>query len=170
MVNLEEYQTSGLWQRSGRPDRTWKTRKQGRRGGLCLRIKRQPLSRISISLLNVQSLRNKTDELQSQAHYSHEFREACILALTETWLSETRIKTWKDLVSGCPFAWTGIKQLQASPQVWEYVFTLMNIGVNLSSSEKSSVLLILKCFLFLYALVICPESFLTCLSHLCTSI
>ncbi|KAK0150009.1 hypothetical protein N1851_009244 [Merluccius polli] len=41
----------------------------------------------SIILSNVQSLWNKTDELQAQARYRHEFRDACILALTETWLS-----------------------------------------------------------------------------------
>lgn len=34
------------------------------------------------------SLRNKTDELQAHVHFSHEFRDACILAVTETWLAE----------------------------------------------------------------------------------
>lgn len=39
-------------------------------------------------LANVQSLQNKTDELQAWVHYSHIFRNACILAFTETWLSD----------------------------------------------------------------------------------
>ena len=36
----------------------------------------------------MQSLRNKSDELQAHVRYQHEFKEACILALTETWLGE----------------------------------------------------------------------------------
>lgn len=45
------------------------------------------LSRIllpSIILENAQSLR-KTDELQAHVSFQHEFRNACILSLTETW-------------------------------------------------------------------------------------
>jgi len=56
-----------------------------------LKLKTQPLSRIplpSVILSNVQSLRNKTDKLQAQARYSHDFRDACILAFTKTWLSD----------------------------------------------------------------------------------
>lgn len=36
----------------------------------------------------MQSLRNKSDEVQAHVQYQHEFKEACILALTETWLGE----------------------------------------------------------------------------------
>lgn len=46
---------------------TRRTRKRGKRGGVRLRFKRQQLSRIplpSVIMANVQSLRNKTDELQ----------------------------------------------------------------------------------------------------------
>lgn len=66
------------------------TRKRGRRGGLRERARRS-LSRVplpSIILANMQSLRNKSDELQAHVRYQHEFKEACILALTETWLGE----------------------------------------------------------------------------------
>ncbi len=71
--------------------RSHKIRKRGRRGGARLKLKKQSLSRIplpSIMLSNVQSLWNKTDELQAQARYSHDFRNACLLAFTETWLSD----------------------------------------------------------------------------------
>ena len=67
-----------------------RTRKRGRRGGIRLKMRGMSLSHIplpSIVLSNVQSLQNKTEELQAQARYRHEFRDACILALTETWLS-----------------------------------------------------------------------------------
>ncbi len=66
-----------------------KTRKRGRRGGVRLR-KKQPLSRIplpSIILSNAQSLRNKSEELQALVRFNHDFRESCILAFTESWLS-----------------------------------------------------------------------------------
>lgn len=66
-------------------------RKRGRRGGLRERVKRQSLSRIplpSIILSNARSLRNKIDELQAHVRYQHEFKDACILALSESWLDE----------------------------------------------------------------------------------
>ncbi len=66
-----------------------KTRKRGRRGGVRLR-KKQPLSRIplpTIILSKAQSLRNKSEELQALVHFNHDFRESCILAFTESWLS-----------------------------------------------------------------------------------
>lgn len=37
---------------------------------------------------NVQSLRNKPDELETCVRYLHEFRGASLLCLTETWFSE----------------------------------------------------------------------------------
>ena len=49
------------------------------------RLRRIPLP--SIILANVQSLRNKTDELQANSNYLHEYRNACIMAFSETWLS-----------------------------------------------------------------------------------
>lgn len=55
------------------------------------RMRRQHLSLIplpSIILSNPRSLRNKTKELQALIRHQHEFKEACILAFTETWLSE----------------------------------------------------------------------------------
>ncbi|KAK0150901.1 hypothetical protein N1851_007984 [Merluccius polli] len=82
-----QYGTSG----SSTNARRRRTRKRGRRGGLRERARR-PLSRVplpSIILANMQSLRNKSDELQAHVRHQHEFKEACILALTETWLGET---------------------------------------------------------------------------------
>lgn len=54
-------------------------------------MRRQHLSRIplpSIILSNAWSLRNKTEELQALVRHQHKFKEACILAFTQTWLSE----------------------------------------------------------------------------------
>ena len=42
----------------------------------------------SIILANVQSLRNKVDELQAKVKFLSEYRSACFLALTETWLKD----------------------------------------------------------------------------------
>lgn len=38
-------------------------------------------------LINAQSLRNKVDELQAHVRFQHEFRDACLLAITESWLT-----------------------------------------------------------------------------------
>lgn len=68
-----------------------KPRKRGRRGGVRERMRRQHLSRIplpSIILSNACSLRNKTEELQALVRHQHAFRDACILAFSETWLGE----------------------------------------------------------------------------------
>ncbi len=51
--------------------------------------KRQTLSCVplaSIILANSRSLRHKTEELQALVRHQHEYREACVLAVTETWL------------------------------------------------------------------------------------
>ena len=82
-------QTSGKGDSTGAFPR--KIRKRGKRAGLRLRLRKQPLSRTplpSIILSNARSLRNKVDELQANVRFQHEFRDACLLAITETWLSE----------------------------------------------------------------------------------
>lgn len=73
-----------------------KTRKRGKRGGVLHRLRKQSLSRFplpSIILSNAQSLRNKTDELQANVRFQHEFRDACLLAITETWFSESDLNS-----------------------------------------------------------------------------
>ena len=40
-----------------------------------------------IILANAQSLRNKIDDLQANSNYLQEYRNACIMAFSETWLS-----------------------------------------------------------------------------------
>jgi len=37
---------------------------------------------------NVQSLRNKVDELQGNVRYQKNFMNCCIMAFTETWFTE----------------------------------------------------------------------------------
>lgn len=73
---------------SSRPKRT---RKRGRHSGLRQRLKRQGHHRIplpTVILANAQSLRNKVEELQGNVRYLAEYRDTCVLALTETWLKE----------------------------------------------------------------------------------
>ena len=68
-------------------NKTVRLRKLGRRGGVRQRLRRQQLRRIplpSIILPNVQSLRNKIDELQASAKFLSEYRHYCIISLTET--------------------------------------------------------------------------------------
>ena len=60
--------------------------KRGRRSGVNERARRRRFKpALPIIIMgNVQSLRNKPDEL---VRYLHEFREASLLCLTETWFS-----------------------------------------------------------------------------------
>lgn len=71
-------------------DKKYKVRKRGRRGGVRQRLKRLSLRRIplpSMLLCNAQSLRNKMDEIQARVSHLEKFREACVMAFTETWLT-----------------------------------------------------------------------------------
>lgn len=74
---------SSTWQR--------KKRKRGKRGGVRLCTRKQCLKRIPLPTMilgNVQSLRSKIDELQGNVQLQKDFRECCVLAFTETWLSK----------------------------------------------------------------------------------
>jgi len=59
-----------------------------------------------ILLSNVQSIRNKLDELEAYAKCKREFKETCLLALTETWLGEAD-RDDELFISGFgyPFGW-----------------------------------------------------------------
>lgn len=62
-------------------------RKQGRRGGVCQRLRRQERQRIplpSIILACVQSLRSKVDELQANVKYLEEYNNTSILVFIES--------------------------------------------------------------------------------------
>lgn len=68
-------------------------RKKGRRGGVQRRLRTNGLDNRrrlpplpTILLSNVQSLRNKLDELEACAKFKRDYRDACLLAFTETWL------------------------------------------------------------------------------------
>ncbi|KAG7499465.1 hypothetical protein JOB18_039315 [Solea senegalensis] len=68
-----------------------RVRRRGRRGGVRQRLRRLGLRRLplpSIILGNAQSLRNKVDELQANVEHISEYRDACVIALTETWLKD----------------------------------------------------------------------------------
>ena len=67
-------------------------RKRGRRGGVKNRLRKRsakpPLP--SVVFANVQSLYNKIDELHAKCRYDNVYREACVVAFSETWLNSTR--------------------------------------------------------------------------------
>ncbi|KAK7882814.1 hypothetical protein WMY93_028988 [Mugilogobius chulae] len=65
-------------------------RKRGKKGGVRQRVKRlkHRLPLPTCLLLNAQSLRAKTEELTANLRYLHQYRGACMLAITETWLDE----------------------------------------------------------------------------------
>lgn len=66
-----------------------KTRKWGKRGGTHHRLRKQSLSHIPLpSIILVKFLQNKTDKLQAHVRFHHEFRDGCLLVITETWLLE----------------------------------------------------------------------------------
>lgn len=70
---------------------TVKKRKRGKRGGVKTRLKKQRFNRAplpSMIMGNVQSLRNKVDELQGNVRYQKNFMNCCIMAFTETWFTE----------------------------------------------------------------------------------
>ncbi|KAK0155076.1 hypothetical protein N1851_002615 [Merluccius polli] len=70
-------------------------RKRGRRGGVQRRLRKYGLrdrrrlpALPTILLSNVQSIRNKMDELEAHSRCKRDFRETCLLAFTETWLGD----------------------------------------------------------------------------------
>lgn len=63
------------------------TRRKG--GGVRRRLKNMGLPALpTILLSNVQSIRNKLDELEAWATFKHEVKDTCLLAFTEMWLSD----------------------------------------------------------------------------------
>ena len=70
------------------PDHGHIKRRRGRRGGVRQRLRRRgnkpPLP--SMILSNVRSLYSKMDELRLNARYGYEYRESCVMVLTESWL------------------------------------------------------------------------------------
>lgn len=59
--------------------------------GVRLQLRKTQLNRLplpSMILGNVRSLRNKVDELQGNVRFLKDFKDCCLMAFTETWLSE----------------------------------------------------------------------------------
>ncbi|CAL9697275.1 unnamed protein product [Knipowitschia caucasica] len=68
-----------------------KKKKRGKRGGVRERLKKQRVTRLplpSVILGNVQSLKNKLEELQGNIRFQKDFKECCVLTFTETWLTD----------------------------------------------------------------------------------
>lgn len=65
-------------------------RRRGRRGGIRARIRRRgirtPLPTVMFG--NVQSIRNKIDELSANCKFIRDYRESAIVAVTESWLED----------------------------------------------------------------------------------
>lgn len=82
-------------------------RKRGRRGGVHQRLRRQRHRRTplpTVILANVQSLRNKVDELQANVKFLAEYNSARLLAFTETWLEEQHLQSDLEINGfGVPF-------------------------------------------------------------------
>ncbi|CAJ1071423.1 RNA-directed DNA polymerase from mobile element jockey [Xyrichtys novacula] len=66
-------------------------RKRGKPGGVRTRLRKRRFRPHlpSIILANVRSLKPKMDVLHARCRLTRAFKEACIIALTETWLNET---------------------------------------------------------------------------------
>ena len=73
-----------------RTDRFKPKRKRGRRSGVYVRTKRRgyrpPLPTMMCG--NVRSLRNKIDELCASCQFNRDYKDSCMICLTETWLEE----------------------------------------------------------------------------------
>ena len=65
-------------------------RRRGKKGGLRRKLhrktKKPPLP--TIVLTNAQSLRSKIDELRLRIQFKKDYRDACVICVTETWLNE----------------------------------------------------------------------------------
>lgn len=59
-------------------------------GGVRTRLRKRPFKPPlpSVIMANVRSLRNKVDTLHAKCLVDRAYKEACIIALTETWLDE----------------------------------------------------------------------------------
>ena len=65
-------------------------RKRGKRGGVKVRCRKRGLkvSLPTVTFGNVRSVRNKCDELETLVKYQHDYKNSCIIGLTETWLQD----------------------------------------------------------------------------------
>ena len=74
-------------------------RKRGRRGGIKARLRRRfnrpPIP--SVILTNARSLNTKFDELRTLCQFDNTFREACLIAITETYLHEEHTDEYASL-------------------------------------------------------------------------
>ena len=70
-------------------------RKRGCKSGIRQRLKKlkNKLPLPVTLLINAQSLRAKTDELAANVRYVHEYRSACVLAVTETWFDSNTVSS-----------------------------------------------------------------------------
>lgn len=114
----------------------------------------QPLSRIllpSTILSNAQSLRNKTEELFALVRFNHDFSESCMLAFTESWLSNWDSDADLEINEfGTPIRLDRDATIRSKSMGGGYFYMLMNVGVilNLLLSVRGCVLLTSSCSVF----------------------
>ncbi len=72
-------------------DTACRTKKRGKRGGARTRLKRRPFRQPLPSIMfgNVQSIQNKADELRACVQYLTDYRQSCLICLSESWLTDT---------------------------------------------------------------------------------
>jgi len=93
---------------------------------------------LHVILANVRWLRKKTDELQANVNHLHEYRNASILAFTETWLNhDDDNKVLHIDGSAPPSGSTATVTSQVNNMVAVCVSLSTPGGVPLSTSEKS---------------------------------
>ena len=77
------------------PNIFFQRRRQGKKGGVKAKHDKRPYRPFMPSVMtgNVRSLNNKIDELYSLSKFHLDYRQECIISLTDTWLTENTPST-----------------------------------------------------------------------------
>lgn len=93
-AELLSLNTSCKWNVSGQsiiPDDIRKKTKRGKKAGTRMKMRRRKSKPFmpAVTFGNCQSLQQKIDELRANTRFLYQYREACCIALTETWLKDS---------------------------------------------------------------------------------
>ena len=80
-------------------DSETKRRKRGKKGGVKQRCRKRGLKvpLPTVILGNARSIRNKSDELEGCVRFQHDYKDCCLIGLTETWLQNMDTDSIVDL-------------------------------------------------------------------------
>lgn len=118
---------------------------------------------LTVLLANVQSIRNKTDELEAWTRIKGEIKGTCLLTFTQTWLSDSdHDEVLSSARLAARFGWTTHRRSLEKHEEGESAFTLTRGTVTLLLCERGYALLILNFFQSLSALIICLVSSSSC--------